>query len=634
MEYNNRNKMNFSLGRLIVMLIMLAVVVVGGTFAWFTFSSKQSALVLTVGDINDTQIKLSPYQIKGEMTPVNTYTSGVFSEVEVTNGNRNTSVVLYYKINDLDVELIDNGLAYTIVDTSNNSTVKTGYFSDLIDTSMALPESVVILDRSTTVGSTSNYKVYLWLDSSKGNQSAVQGSSLDIELNGSIGSVTISGTNAYGEVLAANVVDTNTTATYTYQWFASDTNSTTGGTAISDVNTTNKYTVGAGLTGKYIYVVAKAVESYYDDRIYTDLTDVDNNGSATVGKAISSLTVAPTTLSLTYPSAGTFSYTFTGDGDITCSTGNSSVATCSVNEDTKIVTVTPKSAPGSTKITLNLAEGTNYSAISKDVSVNVVKGTMTAGVVTISGTNAYNETLTATVGTDTSPKADSYNYQWWYATSATATSGTNISGATSSTYKVGDNLVGKYIGVTVTGKKNYYNDVTFSDITDTMVAPTTGTISLSAKTATYSGSAIAANLATTNSNGTVTYTYYTDSSCSTKTTTSSGASAAGGAPIDVLLDSSNNAISYYVKASVAATTNYTAASTGCIEHIINKKSVAVSWGDTTTFTYNGSAQAPTAGVTTGISAETMTLTRTTGTDVGSYTSTASCSSVSGGRAKC
>ena len=171
MKYNN-NKMNFSLSRLIIMLIMLTVVIVGGTFAWFTFSSKQSALVLTVGDINDTQIKLSPYQIKGEMTPVNTYTSGVFSEVEVTNGNRTTSVVLYYKINDLDVELIDNGLAYTIVNAADNSTVKTGYFSDLIDTSQPLPESVVILDQNTTVDSTSNYKVYLWLDSSKGNQSA------------------------------------------------------------------------------------------------------------------------------------------------------------------------------------------------------------------------------------------------------------------------------------------------------------------------------------------------------------------------------------------------------------------------------------------------------------------------------
>ena len=67
---------------------------------------------------------------------------------------------------------------------------------------------------------------------------------------------------------------------------------------------------------------------------------------------------------------------------------------------------------------------------------------------------------------------------------------------------------------------------------------------------------------------------------------------------------------------------------------VNKKSVAVTWGSTTTFTYNGNAQAPTASVTTGISNETMSVTKTTGTNAGSYTSTASCSSVTGGQAKC
>ena len=67
---------------------------------------------------------------------------------------------------------------------------------------------------------------------------------------------------------------------------------------------------------------------------------------------------------------------------------------------------------------------------------------------------------------------------------------------------------------------------------------------------------------------------------------------------------------------------------------IDPKSVTVSWGSTTTFTYNGSGQAPTASATSGITGETINVTRTTATAAGSYTSTASCSSVSGGRAKC
>ena len=66
---------------------------------------------------------------------------------------------------------------------------------------------------------------------------------------------------------------------------------------------------------------------------------------------------------------------------------------------------------------------------------------------------------------------------------------------------------------------------------------------------------------------------------------------------------------------------------------MNPKSIAVTWGTTTTFTYNGQPQAPTVSATSGITGETINVTRTTGTNVGSYTSTASISSVTGGRAR-
>ena len=65
---------------------------------------------------------------------------------------------------------------------------------------------------------------------------------------------------------------------------------------------------------------------------------------------------------------------------------------------------------------------------------------------------------------------------------------------------------------------------------------------------------------------------------------------------------------------------------------MNPKSIAVTWGTTTTFTYNGQPQAPTVSATSGITGETINVTRTTGTNAGTYTSTASISSVSGGRA--
>mgnify|MGYP005931895887 CR=1 FL=1 len=66
---------------------------------------------------------------------------------------------------------------------------------------------------------------------------------------------------------------------------------------------------------------------------------------------------------------------------------------------------------------------------------------------------------------------------------------------------------------------------------------------------------------------------------------------------------------------------------------MSAKEVAVTWGTTTTFIYNGVAQGPTASAESGVTGETINITRTTGTNAGSYTSTASISSVTGGRAK-
>ena len=53
---------------------------------------------------------------------------------------------MFYKINDLSMDLINAGLSYTIVNTQTNSVVKTGLFSELIDTDSSVPDEVIILD--------------------------------------------------------------------------------------------------------------------------------------------------------------------------------------------------------------------------------------------------------------------------------------------------------------------------------------------------------------------------------------------------------------------------------------------------------------------------------------------------------
>lgn len=65
---------------------------------------------------------------------------------------------------------------------------------------------------------------------------------------------------------------------------------------------------------------------------------------------------------------------------------------------------------------------------------------------------------------------------------------------------------------------------------------------------------------------------------------------------------------------------------------ITPRSVEVTWGSTIVFTYDGKAHAPTAS-TAGVNGETINLTVTNAINAGSYTSTASILSVSGGQAK-
>ena len=94
---------------------------------------------------------------------------------------------------------------------------------------------------------------------------------------------------------------------------------------------------------------------------------------------------------------------------------------------------------------------------------------------------------------------------------------------------------------------------------------------------------------------------------------------------------------YTATVSLKDSSNYqwTDGSTGnvTLSWKINAKSVAVTWGTTTSFVYNGTAQAPTASADSGIDGETINVTRTAEKNIGNYTSTASISSVTGGRAK-
>ena len=489
------------------------------------------------------------------------------------------------------------------------------------------------------------------------------------------GNVTIIGTNQYGSTLTAETEVNPGDATLTYQWYSNTNNSTSGGTPI-DGATQKEYVVGDGLVGKYIYVVVTAKKPNYGDATFSDITDASNNGSETVMK----ITVAKPTATGNYIyNATTQTVTLTGYDSATMNvTGNTGidagdyVVTISLKDSSNYqwsggtiedVTYNWKISPKEVKVvwgeqtsfiyngkeqapsanadsgiageTLNVTRTTaitigDYTSTAKLESVTGGRGNVNnyvltnttiefhitnasiAGSVTIVGKNEYGSTLTAQ--TQVTPQDATLTYQWYSNTNNSTNGGTPIDGAIGKEYTVGKGLIGKYIYVIVTAEKENYGKISFSDITDD---ETNGS-----KTVTK------LNLAKPTVSGTYTY------NGATQTVAINGYDAQN---MTISGNTGIDAGDYLAEISLNDTENIQWLD-GTIEKItfqwkINAKSVAVVWGENTSFIYNGEQQAPTATAESGVTGETINLTRTTGINVGTYTSVASMVSVTGGRGR-
>lgn len=176
------------ISHILFMILMMGVVIIVGTYAWLSYRSNKTAMVLTIGEINNVQVTLSPYQIKASLFPQVTYTSDKYVSVTaVNNSNSPSKIKLFYKIDHIDSELAISDFKYTIEKSTDGTTYseyKTGNFSSASDGG-----KLTILEESIPGNRTTyNYKVYIWLDASNGNQSYIQGKSFSGDLNASINS--------------------------------------------------------------------------------------------------------------------------------------------------------------------------------------------------------------------------------------------------------------------------------------------------------------------------------------------------------------------------------------------------------------------------------------------------------------
>ena len=188
------------------------------------------------------------------------------------------------------------------------------------------------------------------------------------------GTVSITGTPTYGEILTADtssVTDPDTTdgkdiSNLKYQWYRA-------GAAITGA-TSNTYTAAKEDVGKAL-TVAVSTEDY---------SAVTSN-SVTIGKATPTLTVDKTSLALKTGATGTFTVTLGGvAGDSDALTPNvvskdSTVAAVTGPTNSNTYTVTAGSAEGNTEITVSFGNS-YYETVTKTVGVNVTTRTATSVV--------------------------------------------------------------------------------------------------------------------------------------------------------------------------------------------------------------------------------------------------------------
>ena len=302
---------------------------------------------------------------------------------------------------------------------------------------------------------------------------------------------------------------------------------------------------------------------YYVDATGTNYESTKGGPvSVTIGKALGSISYATKSVTKDYGNASFVNtLTKTGDGTITSYlSSNTGVATIDTAGKVTII------AAGTTTITAKVTDGTNYTYSTKTatytlvvnkientakvspvtgiiygeeksmVSTTGVQGTIYYSVGTVLTESNYLSVGSVTVPTSKGRNAGTYNI-YYYVTG-------------NSNYKVVSNNSSNPVAVVI-GKKQ---DV----------------VTIAEKSATYTGSAIAANTATATSGTGITYTYYSSQDCS--------GTSLSGAPI--------NKGNYSVKATSAGNSNYTSGSK-CVKHTIDFGTPTISLGDTTK-TYTGS----------------------------------------------
>ena len=286
----------------------------------------------------------------------------------------------------------------------------------------------------------------------------------------------------------------------------------------------------------------------------SNINDVASDSiTCSIGKAAGSISYATTTVDKTYGnSAFTNALTKTGDGSVTYSSSNTSIATVNTSGQVTI------KAAGSATITATVTDGSNYTYATKTASytLNVAKANLSASV-SMDGWTYGGTASSPSVSGNSGGGSVTYSYK--------------VSGAADSTYTTTKpSNAGNYVVRAVIAETANYNGATVTN-TFTIAKANPAYTAPTAKTLTYNGSAQALLNAGSTSHGTIQY--------------SSDNSTWG-----TSIPTGTNATSYTSYWRLVGDGNHKDVSSKSLSTSIGKVTPTVTAPTAKVLTYNGSAQ--------------------------------------------
>ena len=191
-----------------ILIVLISLVGLASTYAWFTWiSPSNTSVTLSIGNLADVTFTSGPDINISNLAPVYNYTDGVNTTFTVRNTNSADSLLYKVKLEITSIanELKNESFKYTLL--KDNKVVQTGNLKNAVN-----GKTLTLNTGLLAKGSTSNYKLYFWIDGNIENSSSMMNKSLVGMID--VGEKTTYINNLYNNSTKTPVV--NNSITYQY----------------------------------------------------------------------------------------------------------------------------------------------------------------------------------------------------------------------------------------------------------------------------------------------------------------------------------------------------------------------------------------------------------------------------------